>query len=494
MSTKIKFDFLSVINAIPSVVVVVDADRKIIGVNNFARRFFRKVDLTGKNCDEVFSGCERRGYGCPVEGLDCVTPFQMMKCRQRLRIGDHEEEVRCRIIPAELDAGGQERVFLHIVLDRDLLARERLIELEKNLTITTLTAGIAHEFNNMNAGIYGLVELVLSHEDLSEQTAQDMGTIMKIVKRANHLIDQLLIFANKKPSRHVLVKLETIVNDCIKILGPELAAHGIIVEFARKSPIEDMFLDVNKISLAIMNIMLNARDAMLESAERRIEIETGKEGGFCYVKIRDRGTGIPHEFLDRIFEPFYTTKGPVGHSRIPGTGLGLSVAAGVIREHSGSIEVDSEYGRGSTFTIKLPADSCKALDSALSREYLGFDFTGKRILVVDDEAELNNLLVRALASKNAEVSSAFTGAQSLAHLEREPVDLMLLDIQLPDLNGWDIVERLKYDESRPRVIVISGNYLVVNSAQAVFVEKVLLKPFDLQELYTSVREALETRR
>lgn len=491
MSTKIKFDYLSVLNAIPSVVVVTDKNRKIIGINNFAKRFFRKADLLGKGCEEVFSTCERRGQSCPAEGSNSVIPAQTMKCRQRLRVGENEEDVRCRIIPAELDAPNGEQVFLHIVMDRDLLARERLIELEKNLTITTLTAGIAHEFNNMNAGIYGLVELVLSHENLSKQTSQDMSTILKIIKRASYLIDQLLIFANRKPSKHVLIRLETIVSDSIKLLSPELAAHGITVELISKSPIEDMFLDVNKISLAIMNIMLNARDAMMESAERRIEIETGKEGDYAYVRIQDYGTGIPHEYQDRIFEPFYTTKGPMGYSRIPGTGLGLSVAAGVIKEHRGSVEVDSEYGRGSTFTIKLPINALEVLDNAIERDYGGFDFTGRKILVVDDEVDLNHLLVRALTSKNAEVISAYTGAQSLAHLERETVDLMLLDVQMPDLNGWEVVEKLKSDKRRPKVIIISGNYLVVNSEQSRYVEKVLLKPFDLGELYMSVQEALE---
>ncbi len=490
MLGKIKFDLQNVLNAIPSVVVVVDKNKKIIGANNFARRVFRNADLVGKECGEVFSCCEKRGSGCPVESLDYVIPAGVVKVRQKIRINDYDEEVRCRVIPAEMEGPSPEHVFLHVVLDRDLIAREKLIELEKNLTITTLTAGIAHEFNNMNAGIYGLVELVLSQESLSKETAQDMSTILKIIKRASHLIDQLLIFANRKPSKHVLINLESIVDDCVKILRPDLTSHGIAIEMVRKAPLEDMFLDANKVSLAIMNIIINARDAMIDSSEKKLRIEIGREEKSGYVKIHDVGTGIPAEYLDRIFEPFYTTKGSLGTSSIPGTGLGLSVAAGVIKEHGGTIEVDSEHGRGSTFTVKLPLITFESLDREISRNYDEFDFGGKNILIVDDEVELNNLLVRALVSKNAVVKSAYTGAQALAHIELDPVDLMLLDIQMPDLNGWDVVEKLKFKKNRPRIIIISGNFLVMDAEDSKFVERVLLKPFDLDELYRIVQEVL----
>jgi two-component system NtrC family sensor kinase len=488
MSSKITFELQNVLNAIPSVVVLVDTHKRIIGVNNFARRVFRKTELLGRECPEVFSCCEKRGNGCPVESLDYVIPAGIVKVRQKIRVSESEEDVRCRIIPARLDGPGSEHVFLHVVLDRDLIAREKLVELEKNLTITTLTAGIAHEFNNMNAGIYGLVELVLSQENLSRETAKDMSTILNIIKRASHLIDQLLIFANRKPSKHVLINLENIVDDCVKILRPELTSGGIAIEIIRRSTLEDMFLDANKVSLAIMNIIINARDAMIGCQEKKLRIEIGREEPFGFVRIHDTGTGIPAEYLDRIFEPFYTTKGSLGTSSIPGTGLGLSVAAGVIKEHNGIIEVESEHGRGSTLTVKLPLVTYEALDREISRNYNEYDFGGKNILVVDDEVELNNLLVRALASKNAVVKSAFTGAQALAHIELEPVDLMLLDIQMPDLNGWDVVEHLKFNKQRPKIIIISGNFLVMDAQDSRFVEKVLLKPFDLEELYRIVHE------
>ncbi len=491
MPDTIKFGFHNVLSAIPSAVIVTDKNKTIIEVNNFTRRIYRGVDLVGKTCDEVFTCCEKRGNGCPVESLDYMLPSNVIKLRQKIKINDYDENVTCRIIPAQVEGNGSEYIFLHVVMDRDLIAREKLIELEKNLTITTLTSGIAHEFNNMNAGIYGLVELVLSHDNISKETAQDMSTILKIVKRASHLIDQLLIFSNRKPSKRVLVNLETIVDNCIKILRPEMTLNGITIEFLKKGGIDDMFIDANKISLAIMNIMINARDAMIESVDKKIFIETGREDGFGYVKISDTGTGIPPEFADRIFEPFYTTKGSLGSSAIPGTGLGLSVAAGVLKEHGGSIEVESDYGNGSTFILKLPENADSIIEKEVQDNYHEYDFTGKRILVVDDEIELNSLLTRALTSKNAEAVSVYTGAQALDAVDRDHVDVMLLDIQMPEINGWDVVERLKYLKNRPKIIIISGNFLVMDASESKYVDKVLIKPFDLDELFLAVKEVLE---
>lgn len=490
MSRKINCNFQNVLNAIQSAVIVVDKNKKIIEMNNFARRVYRNPSVIGKSCSEIFSCCEKRTEGCPVDNIDNISTDDIIKLRQKIKINTHEEDVKCRIIPSELEGETDEMVFLHMILDRDLLAREKLIELEKNLTISTLTAGIAHEFNNMNAGIYGLVELMLSQEKLSDDTVQDMGTILKIIKKSSNLIDQLLIFANKKPSKHLLVNLNTIVNDCVKILRPELETYGINVDLVRKNRIEDMFLDANKISLAIMNIIINARDAMLESNQKNITVEIGKDDSWGYVKIKDTGVGIPAELVDRVFEPFYTTKGPLGGSSIPGTGLGLSVAAGVIKDHKGIIEVESEFGNGSTFIIRLPINSFDSFNTDMMQTDNEFDFSGSRILVVDDEVELNNLLTRALNSKNAYAESVYNGAGALEHIGRDSFDLILLDIQMPDLNGWDVIERLRYEKRRPKIIIISGHLIMVDSDKLKLVEKIMLKPFDLDELFSSIYEVL----
>ncbi|TAL37229.1 MAG: hybrid sensor histidine kinase/response regulator [Spirochaetes bacterium] len=492
MKNKLTFDYRHVLNSIPSVAVIIDRNGKILELNPYARRIYRDRNVVGKYCEEVFVNCGKREDGCPIRTGRAPGVGRIETVRQNIRVENGEEEVRCRVVPAETEGG--ETVYLHVVMDKDLLAREKLVELEKNLTITTLTAGIAHEFNNMNAGIFGLVELVLAQEILSEQGVDDLSTILKIIKRASHLIDQLLIFANKKPSRRVLIRIENILDDCVRILRPELLSEGIEVEITKGEPIEELFLDENKISLAFMNIIINARHAMLYSQEKKLRIETGKEEDFAVVKIQDFGPGIPLELQDRIFEPFFTTKGPLGHSHIPGTGLGLSVAAGVIHDHNGTIEVESEAGRGSTFIIRLPIDTGSEVDKEVQGKFKGYDFTGKRIVVVDDEEDLNNLLTRALASKGADAVSLYSGTQALEYLAANEVELLLLDIQMPDINGWNVLGGLAFNDTRPRVILISGNHMVLGAADEGLVDRVLVKPFGLDDLFRAVSEVLGLRR
>jgi signal transduction histidine kinase len=492
MNTKLIFDYRNVLNSIPSVAVIVDRNGKIMELNPYARRIYRDRNLVGKSCEEIFINCEKRENGCPVRMGDFSLSPRVLKVRQNIRVENGEEEVSCRVVPAELSDG--ETVFLHVVMDKDLLAREKLVELEKNLTITTLTAGIAHEFNNMNAGIFGLVELVLAQEILSDQGIEDLNTILKIIKRASHLIDQLLIFANKKPSRRVLIRFESIVDDCVRILRPELLSEGVAVEVLKGESIDEMFLDDNKISLAIMNIIINARHAMLYSQKKRIVIETRREGDHAVLTIQDFGPGMPPEMQDRIFEPFFTTKGPLGHSHIPGTGLGLSVAAGVIHDHHGTIEVESEAGKGSLFTIRIPIDTGREVDREVQQKFKGYNFEGKRILVVDDEEELNNLLARALASKGAEATSLYNGTAAMEYLAAHQMDLLILDIQMPDINGWEVLGGLAFNDTRPRVILISGNHLVIESAREGVVDRVLVKPFGLDDLFYAVAEVLGLRK
>ncbi|HDP79814.1 MAG TPA: response regulator [Spirochaetes bacterium] len=494
MPDKLSIDYLDLLEAIPGAVIVVDKNKMIVAVNRYTRRIYRDRGIEGRPCDEVFSQCSLRNNGCPVEALDFVLPSGTCTLRQKMLVEGAEENVAGLLIPAAMEGNPSEYLFMHVIQDRDFFAREKLVELEKNLTMTTLTAGIAHEFNNMNAGIQGLVELIMSQNSLSRDTARDMGTIMKIVKRAGNLIDQLLIYSNRKSSRKVLVGLDTVVENCVKILRPELAAKGVEVETACRLGAEQMFIDENRISLALMNIIINARDAVVDSDEKKIRVETGRDGERAYIKVTDTGSGIDPDHLGRIFEPFFTTKGALGSTPMDGTGLGLSVAAGVLKEHKGAVDVQSAPGEGSVFTLWLPCAPSETLESAVSRVKGNYDLKGSRILVADDEAELNDLLRKALVSRNADAHSVYSGSEALEALEKAPYDLVLLDVQMRDMNGWDVIRKMPRRKKRPGIIVISGNFLVINAEESREVEKVLLKPFDLDDLYQAASEVLALKK
>ncbi len=492
MKNQVRVDYKSMMEAIPSPVIVIDSTKTIVEVNELSKRLFHSSDLVGRKCSEVFPECEKRDNGCPIDALDYKIQTSLEKITQNVQIGDLNEEVQTNVLPVQVQVDPIQYVFLHILQDQDIYSRRNLMELEKNMTISTLASGIAHEFNNMNAGIQGIVELMLAQEKVSEKCTHDLKTILKIVKRATNLIDQLLIFSYRKPSKKVLTNLESIVDDCIRILRPEMNASDVSIEIVRKSKMDDMFLDANKVSLAISNILLNSRDAMLDSEHRQLVIETGQVNGSGYVKISDSGTGIESENIDRIFEPFFTTKGSLGHSLIPGTGLGLSVSNQVIKNHNGAIMVDSEKGKGTVFTISLPVNTREMLEEEIKRNHRDFNFNGINVLIADDDREFNSILERALNNKEASVKVSVSGAQALAHMEMELVDLLVLNMQIPDMNGWDIIKQVKYIENKPRIIIISDNYLAMENEDRAMIDYVLMKPFDLEELYGAVKDSMNS--
>ncbi|MCX8123896.1 MAG: ATP-binding protein [Spirochaetes bacterium] len=486
MNKPVSIEYDVLLDSIQAPVFVIDASKNIIDINNHARRLFYSIDIIGKSCKDIFPECEKSG-NCPIDAADYRIPTGCERLKQTMVLNTVKEQVEVCVVPIKTQ---KDILFFHILTDNDIQNRQNLVMLEKNMTISTLASGIAHEFNNMNAGIQGIVELLLSQEDLSSAGKKDLKTILKIVKRATHLIDQLSILAHRKPSKYMLVNIEDIVNDCISIIKPQFLDAGIAIEVLHKEKIPELFLDANMVTLALMNILLNARDAMISTTQKKLMISTSQDDYHAYITIKDTGCGIKAENVQRIFEPFFTTKGPLGHSNIPGTGLGLSVALGIIEEHGGTITVESMYGQGTTFTIQLPINTDDKVATEVAVNYTEYDFSGKRILIVEDDPEFANVLQRALMAKNAEVVFANTGSEGLYHLDNCTIDLALLDVHLPDMTVWDILKKIQYMNNRPNIIIVSGNYLAMNNNYINIVDYVLLKPFDLEELFNAIQNSL----
>jgi PAS domain S-box-containing protein len=242
--------------------------------------------------------------------------------------------------------------FLIKDIEQRRLTEEQIAQAHKLASIGQLSAGIAHEINNPLGIILGFTQLLIRHEDPQSEKYQDLKTIEKHVRNCKTIVEDLLNFARTSSPNENLIRIDTALDDVLKFIHQ----HGdhdrieVVKNYAPEVP--QMFLDEKKIKQVFVNLLLNARHAMGNEGRLSLSTEYRPEGRQVVIKIADTGYGIEKRNLSRIFDPFFTTK-PTGE----GTGLGLSVSYGIIKNHDGDITVDSEVGRGATFTIILPVVS-----------------------------------------------------------------------------------------------------------------------------------------
>jgi len=238
--------------------------------------------------------------------------------------------------------------------------QQELIESSKLAAVGTLAAGVAHEFNNLLAAILGYSQIGLMSDDLDE-IKEALGVVVRCVDRAKRISSNLLAFARREEPVMELADVTEAVEGTLRLMEGDL--ERVNIKFVRKfSAVPPIICDTGQVSQICLNLLTNARDAMLpKGGTLTVEIKRDQEEvviGFC-----DTGSGVPDHIMDRLFEPFVTTKGPLGGGPLAGTGLGLSVSYGIVKNHGGTIEVETESGKGSTFVVRLPIKGPDTVDS-----------------------------------------------------------------------------------------------------------------------------------
>jgi signal transduction histidine kinase/CheY-like chemotaxis protein len=378
---------------------------------------------------------------------------------------------------------------------------ERLAQVHKLEAIGTLAGGVAHDFNNILMAIVGFCDLLRDILGPGAEGGAEVEEIRKAGKRATTLTAQLLAFSRKQQLEPRVLDLNALLSDMAGMLRRLLGEH-LVLELTLEPGLRPIRADRGQLEQVILNLVVNARDAMpgggtLTIATRNVSIGADpptdrlglNPGEYICCRVADTGVGMEQEIQARLFEPFFTTK-DLGK----GTGLGLSVVWGIVRQTGGTISVASAPGQGSTFEIYLPA-SAEEIPEPTSQ--LITPSSGPRkgvVLVAEDDAVIRNLLVVALNKAGFETLEASDGIEALRRVEERggnEIQLLLTDIVMPRMGGVTLAARLRKKYPSMKVLFISGNADLMG-AEAKPPDDVFLlqKPFDTDRLVYTVRAAL----
>jgi PAS domain S-box-containing protein len=392
-------------------------------------------------------------------------------------------------------------VVMNDITERRQL-EEQLRHLQKMESIGQLAAGVAHDFNNILTVINGSAAILSESLSDKPQHMEWVNHILASGERAANLTRQLLLFSRKQQMQPKLINLNELTSNLTKMLGRVLG-EDITLEFSYENDLPSIQGDAGMLEQVILNLTVNARDAMPQGGS--LHIATGtvnfsflppaanpgtQPGRFVKLVVRDTGTGIPPEIRERIFEPFFTTK-EVGK----GTGLGLATAFGIVAQHNGWIEVDSRPGQGTAFLIYLPASTATVAASGRPAASALEPGHGEIILVVEDDPSVRELVCRTLSRQGYKVTMAASGveARMLSAEFLEQVKLMVTDLVMPGgVNGRELAESLRRTYPRLRVVYCSGYSSEITGGRLSLDPGCLFlqKPFTPLELLHAVAECL----
>jgi signal transduction histidine kinase/ActR/RegA family two-component response regulator len=393
-------------------------------------------------------------------------------------------------------------------MDTRAAAQETLSRSQRLESIGRLTGGIAHDFNNLLTVILGNVALINEGLDRAplEATQQSVSQIERAAARGSALIRQLLAFARRQPLQPRTVDLDAMIRDSKpmldRILGEDVTLRLVV------APSEQLFLatvDPVGAESALLNLCINARDAMRNGGVITIELARatfGQQdaranteivpGSYVVIRVNDTGTGIPDEHLARLFEPFFTTKDVGG-----GTGLGLSMVYGFVKQSGGFVKVDSAVGRGTTVDLYFP-ESRDAAPTATSNEPEEIARgNGETVLLVEDEPALLALVTRLVEDLGYRAIGAENGAAALAVARRlEQIDLLLTDIVMPGgMSGRQLAGELRVRHPGLPVVYMSGySDPTADRADTLADAEVIAKPYERARLATALHKALTANR
>ncbi len=380
--------------------------------------------------------------------------------------------------------------------------KEELIQAQKMITIGSLTGGIIHDFNNLLGGIMGCASMIMGEMSKRNKYYQDVETIFTASKKAAELTADVLSFSRKDKHQVKTVSINDIISEVIHILSRTID-KSIQIKLNLFPDVVPIEVDASRIQQTLMNICINARDAMPAGGDLIIETENVivdkpfnkphlkiNPGTYILVKISDTGIGIPPDTMDKIFEPFFTTK-----TRKNGSGLGLAIAYEIVKNHNGGIHVESSPDGGTTFGIYLPASNAHIEQRVIIPDSVSLPKGSETILLADDEELIRNMGKRMLEKFGYKVLVADDGEKALEMYreKKDQIDALILDIIMPKLDGIKAFMEIKKINPNVKVLLSTGSLL--NGKETKLrkqgVAGLLQKPFLASEMLKILRQTLD---
>lgn len=493
---KEKNNWENTFNSFSDPLFITDRAFNITKHNSAFAGFAGHDDLIGRKCYEVVHGTDRPVGDCPhlesiLHGKTAIREFY------DARKGRHFVYTTSLIKGSDGD-----KEVVHHIKDVSFLRRleeerdsllHQLLQAQKMEAVGNLAGGIAHDFNNILTGILGHTELAEMKIDKDSPVMENLSVIKRAAERARDFTRQLLLFGRKAPLEKRVQDINSILRESLKLIN-KMIGEDVELEFI---PAEEPLLvdvDAAQLTQVIMNLSVNARDAMPDGGRLTIKTERRvdeKMNPLVVIVVKDTGAGIPEELKERIFEPFFTTK-PEGK----GTGLGLSVVYSVVDRHGGFIEVNSRPGEGTSFEIYLPEVDIRKGYVAQIRETEEMPGGIESILLVDDEELIRDTGRIILENLGYRVTTASNGREALEIFKEgaDRFDLILSDLIMPEMRGtelYDEVSRLRPDV---KFVLITGyGACQLSPDMRCRIKAVIEKPFNIKEVACRLREVLDGR-
>jgi two-component system, cell cycle sensor histidine kinase and response regulator CckA len=505
--------FARLFHAAPIAIATVDAKGAVSATNAaFVRMFGADADTEGGNEASLESFVEADGHQALHKALEAVTARQaLIEPVDVTFTGPGERSGRIYLSPIEQAAGEAEAAIAYVIDTTEQRALEvQIAQSQKMQAVGQLAGGIAHDFNNMLTAIIGFSDFLLLNHRPTDPAFQDIMNIKQNANRAAGLVRQLLAFSRQQTLRPQVLQLGDVLSELSILLG-RLLGENVELTLDQASDLWPVKADLHQFEQVVINLAVNARDAMANGGKLHIRTANVSElqsrelglshvppGEYVMIEVRDSGSGMSEEVKQKIFEPFFSTK-EIGR----GTGLGLSTVYGIVKQTGGYIFADSEEGKGTTMRVYLPRYAQDAAEAdapepakADRKPEKPKDLTGSgTVLLVEDEDAVRSFAARALGQRGYQVLEASTGAEALEVFKGHDgeVDLVVSDVVMPEMDGPTLMKELRRDHPDMKIIFMSGyaeDAFRRNLAEnEVFM--FLQKPFDLKQLAAAVKAALQ---